>query len=149
MQLDETILDKAIRYLEQQQQISSVLYKEPKRPAVTQPVREELMRPAGETPSVLPSKVPAVPEPITTTIPNKRFTMPIRKTDMFEESPEWMNAPDLPVLYEKIHTCLNCALGSTRTKFVFGVGNPNADIMVIGEAPGADEDAHAGIAPEE
>jgi len=32
-------------------------------------------------------------------------------------------------------------LGKTRTKFVFGVGNPNADIMVIGEAPGADEDA--------
>ncbi len=37
--------------------------------------------------------------------------------------------------------CLRCPLGSTRTNFVFGVGNPNADIMFIGEAPGADEDA--------
>ena len=36
---------------------------------------------------------------------------------------------------------MKCALGKTRTKFVFGVGNPNADLMVIGEAPGADEDA--------
>jgi DNA polymerase len=32
-------------------------------------------------------------------------------------------------------------LGATRTNFVFGSGNPEADIMVVGEAPGADEDA--------
>jgi uracil-DNA glycosylase len=54
---------------------------------------------------------------------------------------DWQTAPTLEVLREKIHTCLHCKLGATRTKFVFGVGNPNADIMVIGEAPGADEDA--------
>ena len=36
--------------------------------------------------------------------------------------------------------CLKCPLGATRTNFVFGSGNPDADIMVIGEAPGADED---------
>lgn len=35
---------------------------------------------------------------------------------------------------------MKCPLGKTRTKFVFGVGNPDADIMLIGEAPGADED---------
>jgi DNA polymerase len=40
----------------------------------------------------------------------------------------------------KICTCMQCPLGATRTNFVFGSGNPNADIMVIGEAPGADED---------
>lgn len=43
-------------------------------------------------------------------------------------------------LYNKIHNCKECALGETRTKFVFGTGNPNADAMLIGEAPGADED---------
>jgi DNA polymerase len=32
-------------------------------------------------------------------------------------------------------------LGATRNKFVFGSGSPNADVMVIGEGPGADEDA--------
>ena len=37
--------------------------------------------------------------------------------------------------------CKRCALGSTRTNFVFGAGNPDAGIMFIGEAPGADEDA--------
>ncbi len=36
--------------------------------------------------------------------------------------------------------CQKCELGATRNKFVFGVGNPDADIMFIGEAPGADED---------
>ena len=43
-------------------------------------------------------------------------------------------------LYEKIHNCVECPLGETRTKFVFGTGNPNAEAMLIGEAPGADED---------
>jgi len=36
--------------------------------------------------------------------------------------------------------CQACPLGKTRNKFVYGVGNPNAGIMFIGEAPGADED---------
>lgn len=36
--------------------------------------------------------------------------------------------------------CQKCELGATRNKFVFGVGNPDADILFIGEAPGADED---------
>ena len=37
-------------------------------------------------------------------------------------------------------TCQKCALGETRTKLVFGVGNPNADLMFVGEAPGEQED---------
>jgi len=36
--------------------------------------------------------------------------------------------------------CQKCPLGATRTKFVYGVGNPNAGLMFIGEAPGRDED---------
>jgi len=36
--------------------------------------------------------------------------------------------------------CLRCPLGSTRKSFVFGDGDPAADIMFVGEAPGADED---------
>jgi DNA polymerase len=36
--------------------------------------------------------------------------------------------------------CQKCPLGATRNKFVFGVGNPGAKVMFIGEAPGADED---------
>lgn len=42
---------------------------------------------------------------------------------------------------DAISGCLLCPLGFTRKSFVFGSGNPNADLMIIGEAPGADEDA--------
>lgn len=52
----------------------------------------------------------------------------------------WGAAGTLTALYENIHTCMECPLGHTRNSFVFGSGNPDADIMVIGEAPGADED---------
>jgi uracil-DNA glycosylase family 4 len=42
---------------------------------------------------------------------------------------------------ERVSGCTKCAhLASSRTQTVFGVGNPHAEIMFIGEAPGADED---------
>lgn len=53
----------------------------------------------------------------------------------------WGNAQTLDELNAMICTCTKCPLGFTRTKFVFGVGNPHATLMLIGEAPGADEDA--------
>ena len=36
--------------------------------------------------------------------------------------------------------CRKCSLGDTRTHSVFGVGNPNAELMFVGEAPGEQED---------
>jgi DNA polymerase len=36
--------------------------------------------------------------------------------------------------------CLRCDLGRTRTTLVFGIGNPGARIVFVGEAPGRDED---------
>ncbi len=36
--------------------------------------------------------------------------------------------------------CKKCALGESRTNLVFGVGNPNAELMFVGEAPGEQED---------
>lgn len=43
-------------------------------------------------------------------------------------------------LEEAIKNCNRCKLHKTRQNIVFGVGNRNADIMFIGEGPGADED---------
>jgi uracil-DNA glycosylase len=37
-------------------------------------------------------------------------------------------------------TCTKCELAKGRTQVVFGVGNPDADLMFIGEGPGRDED---------
>ena len=39
-----------------------------------------------------------------------------------------------------VRACMKCALHATRTQTVFGVGRRNAELLVIGEAPGADED---------
>lgn len=36
--------------------------------------------------------------------------------------------------------CVACRLAETRTQVVFGIGNPDADVMFIGEAPGFNED---------
>ncbi len=36
--------------------------------------------------------------------------------------------------------CTRCALAETRTQVVFGVGDPNASLLFVGEAPGRDED---------
>jgi uracil-DNA glycosylase len=47
---------------------------------------------------------------------------------------------DLDALRLETHDCQACKLAGTRTNVVFGVGNPNADLMFIGEAPGRDED---------
>jgi DNA polymerase len=41
---------------------------------------------------------------------------------------------------ETISQCQECLLGASRTKFVFGVGNPTADLVFVGEAPGVEED---------
>ena len=42
--------------------------------------------------------------------------------------------------YKSISLCKKCSLGHTRNKFVFGTGDPNAELMLIGEAPGKEED---------
>ena len=48
----------------------------------------------------------------------------------------------LRLVQARVCGCMKCPhLASSRTQTVFGVGNPDADVMFIGEAPGADEDA--------
>jgi uracil-DNA glycosylase family 4 len=46
----------------------------------------------------------------------------------------------LKVVYEEARDCVRCPLHQTRTTVVFGAGNADADVMFIGEAPGANED---------
>jgi uracil-DNA glycosylase family 4 len=60
--------------------------------------------------------------------------------NVIQQKEDWEFSETLDELYSKICDCVKCPLGYTRTKFVFGVGSPHADIVMIGEAPGADED---------
>ncbi len=48
--------------------------------------------------------------------------------------------PDLSELRQCVAACTACPLHASRTQTVFGVGNPTAKLMVIGEAPGFHED---------
>jgi DNA polymerase len=59
-------------------------------------------------------------------------TVDSRVTDIFNMS--WIE------LGEAVTTCTACELCNSRTQTVFGVGDRNADWIVVGEAPGADED---------
>ena len=47
---------------------------------------------------------------------------------------------ELKKLYDTCCACQKCELGKSRTNLVFGVGNPRADLMFVGEAPGEQED---------
>ena len=53
-----------------------------------------------------------------------------------------MSKPHIPLelLEEQARQCHACVLGEGRTNLVFGVGNPNARVMIVGEAPGKNED---------
>ncbi len=64
-------------------------------------------------------------------------------------APDAANAPtskqreaayDWVQLKERVTACTRCALATTRTQTVFGVGNLHAAWLVVGEAPGAEED---------
>jgi uracil-DNA glycosylase family 4 len=104
------------RYLAQQQQMhGSTVYVEPGVDVDT----ISLMEPPAP-PAVI------VHEPVSPT--------------MGEDMANWKKADTMTELNAAISSCLQCPLGATRTNFVFGSGNENADLMIVGEAPGADED---------
>jgi len=84
----------------------------------------------------------------------KAMKTPLKRSPLFEEqtelveaetesasAPDRSEAPTLAVLQQEVAACTRCGeLARTRTQTVFGVGDPNARLCFLGEAPGADED---------
>lgn len=78
----------------------------------------------------------------------KRMTAVVKEPTSFFEEPalfseekeDWEKAISLDQFEKLINSCTKCRLHQGRNKFVFGTGNPNADVLVIGEGPGAEED---------
>ncbi len=70
--------------------------------------------------------------------------VPERPTDAVEypslRGPEQTAGLDWHALRQRVSSCTACGLWETRTQAVFGVGDEDADLLIIGEAPGADED---------
>jgi len=91
-------------------------------------VTEPLLSEKKNTPGKAGKKLSASPK-ISEPVPEPYLT---DSTDSTEK---------LAQFYQEICECLECPLGKTRNKFVYGVGNPNAKVMLVGEGPGADEDA--------
>jgi DNA polymerase len=70
---------------------------------------------------------------------------PARQSSSSGDSPSFQGTVDkaalLAAIQARVAVCVKCPhLARTRTQTVFGVGNPEAELMFIGEAPGADED---------
>ena len=51
-----------------------------------------------------------------------------------------LSADTLDDIRKDLGDCVRCGLSDSRTNLVFGTGNPNADLLFVGEAPGRDED---------
>lgn len=76
-----------------------------------------------------------------TKVVNKNSSDEDDKENLFEAVKEdWEVSTSLTQLNDLICNCTRCALGLTRKSFVFGKGNPNAEVMLVGEGPGAEED---------
>ena len=92
--------------------------------AVSLPAAPEASE-GGVKTSAPPIRLPSAPAPQT-----ERRLQPLSdKVDLLE------------LIRERVRACTKCAhLACSRTQTVFGVGNPDADLMFIGEAPGVDED---------
>lgn len=73
-------------------------------------------------------------------------TLPIVESNEVElsivQTPESLQADklDWPSLAEQVSACVACDLHATRTQTVFGEGNQQADWLIIGDAPGTEED---------
>jgi len=75
-----------------------------------------------------------------------QFFRDLGVTDLFLEAPRGVpgltpgSMPDLPALQKFLAGCPRCKLSKGRTNIVFGQGNPRAQLMFVGEAPGQEED---------
>jgi uracil-DNA glycosylase family 4 len=71
----------------------------------------------------------------------KGESVPLRPQPQEDSAAVAEKAKELERIADEVRKCCKCGLGSSRTNAVPGEGNPNARIMFVGEAPGADEDA--------
>ena len=102
-------------------------------------LREEGMEglPASASAAAPPAPAPAASSALEAGMTDAAL-MP---TELFAKYPGLENSTTLDELRRFIGDCQRCKLAPRRINLVFGVGNPSAQLMFVGEAPGADEDA--------
>jgi uracil-DNA glycosylase len=90
-------------------------------------IEEPILPKAAPKPAAPATRLPGLP---------KAAAVP----SLFEASSK-IAGDTLPVIREDLGDCTRCKLHTTRNKIVFGDGNSKAELVFIGEGPGADEDA--------
>jgi DNA polymerase len=95
-----------------------------------------LAGPAASAPAQ--ASAPAPSPDVAPDVPRDNVAQPAA---LREQARAWSPATKLEYLRRRnVGDCQRCGLAKTRTHIVFGVGNPEAKIVFVGEAPGADED---------
>lgn len=92
----------------------------------------EWLRDAGVGEVPVPERRPArppVPRPAPAPAPSR-----------YALADKGCGSPELLAIREGLGECTRCKLAGGRTKLVFGVGNPRAELMFVGEGPGGEED---------
>lgn len=112
-------------------------------------VRRDAGQPVADEPASLPMAADAVPEkrgrgrprlnPLPAAAP--AVPAPLAPKPVFVPRTDYVAPGDWAGLRAAVKDCTRCKLCPTRTQTVFGVGVENASLMVVGEGPGADEDA--------
>jgi DNA polymerase len=92
--------------------------REPKEPEREEPARKE----------------PGREEPV------RALAQPSLSIDVLHDPPPADPAAALAAIRDDLGECTRCKLHRGRTQLVFGVGNPKAQLMFVGEGPGAEED---------
>jgi DNA polymerase len=101
--------------------------------AVVDTRAEALALVSREAPAIPPTEPPQIPVA-------KATAKPETGALDFLTEPDVRASATLPELRAAIGDCTRCKLAPHRTQIVYGVGNPDADLVFVGEAPGRDED---------
>ena len=80
--------------------------------------------------AALPVAMPPTPAP----------RLPVIQTASIFDAIEHFEGDTLELIRENLGECTRCRLHEQRNKIVFGVGNPRAELVFVGEGPGRDED---------
>jgi uracil-DNA glycosylase len=111
------------------------------------PTTEQPRRPRT-TPAADPAPIEPPLKPVQTSVPPPPAPAALDEaataaatTDLLYQYPGLERVSNLAELRTFIGDCQRCKLAPGRKNLVFGTGDPAADLMFVGEAPGADEDA--------
>ena len=115
--------------------------------AITNAASSPLDEPPPIPPPFETASPPPIPPPFETALPPSDEPLPIPQPATANAALPPLSLEDSTVaeldwdsLENRVAACTACDLHKTRTQTVFGVGNRQTDLMLIGEAPGADED---------